>query len=79
MGGTKHISKTKSPVVLSHISSFVKNRRHTNNVIMNEPHRHYLDAASYINNEVIKRKMYKYGEGVELDISGEYATQTAYE
>jgi hypothetical protein len=63
---------------MSHISSFVKHRGHTNNII-NAPHRHELDATSYINNEVIKWKMLEYAVVIEPDISTEYAKQTTYE
>jgi putative cell wall-binding protein len=48
-GGTNDVSKNESSKGLSHISSFVKNRGHTNVVIMNAPHRHDLDTISCIN------------------------------
>jgi hypothetical protein len=39
-GGTNDRGKNESSKGLSHISSFVKNRGHTNIVIMNAPQRH---------------------------------------
>jgi hypothetical protein len=68
---------------LSHISKFVKNREHTNIVIMNAPHRHDLDTTSCINNEVegfnrklLKQmKMYDYAKVMETNLSREHFTQ----
>jgi hypothetical protein len=54
-GGTNDIGKNESAKGLSHISSFVKNRGHTNIVIMNAPTDmigHDVDTTSCINNEV---------------------------
>jgi hypothetical protein len=51
-GGSNDIGKNESTKGLSHISNFVKNRGHTNIVIMNAPHRHDLNATTCINNEV---------------------------
>jgi 3-methyladenine DNA glycosylase AlkC len=51
-GGTNDIGKNESSKDLSRISSFVKNKGHTNVVIMNAPHRRDLDTTSCISNEV---------------------------
>jgi hypothetical protein len=60
-GGTNNTGKNESYKGLSHISSFVKSRGHTNILIMNAPPRHVLDTASRINNEVkvFNRKLLK--------------------
>jgi hypothetical protein len=81
-GSTNDTSKNESFVGLSHISSFVKNRRHTNIVIMNAPHRHDLDTSG-VNNEVKvfnrilrnKMKMYDYAKVMETNLNGERLTQ----
>jgi DNA phosphorothioation-dependent restriction protein DptG len=82
-GGANDIGKNESSKGLSHISSFVKNRGHTNIVITNEPHRHDLYTTSCINNEVkvFNRKLlkefkrYDYAKVMETNLSREYFTQ----
>jgi hypothetical protein len=82
-GGTNNISKNESSKGLTHISSFVQNRGHTNIVIMSVPHRHDLGTASCINNEVKvfnrklfkTMKMYDYVKVVETNFSRGHFTQ----
>jgi hypothetical protein len=82
-GGTNNIDKNESSKGLSHISSFAKNRGHTNAVIMNAPHRHDLNTTSCINNEIKvfnrkllkKMKMYDYAKVIEPNLSREHFTQ----
>jgi hypothetical protein len=82
VGCTNDIGKNESSNGLSHISSFMKNRGHTNVVIMNAPHTHDLDT-SCINNEVKvfnrkllkKMKMSDYEKVLETNLSREHFTQ----
>jgi hypothetical protein len=82
-GGTNDRGKNESSKGLSRISSFIKNRGHTNIVIMNAPHRHDLDTASCINTEVKefhskllkKMKMYDYAKVMETSLCREHFTQ----
>jgi hypothetical protein len=82
-GGTYDIGDNESTKCLSHIFSFVKNRGHTNIVIMNAPHRHDLDTTFCINNEIKvfnrkllkKMKMYDYAKVMETNLSTEHFTQ----
>jgi hypothetical protein len=61
----------------------MKNRGHTNIVIMNAPHRHNLDTTSCINYKVKvfnrklskKIKMYDYAKVTETNFSKEHFTQ----
>jgi hypothetical protein len=82
-GGTNNTGKSESSKGLSHISSFMKNRGHTNIAIMNAPHRHALDTTSCINSEVKvfnmkllkKMKMYDYVKVMEANFSREHFTK----
>jgi hypothetical protein len=61
----------------------MKNRGHTNIVIMSAPHRYNLCKTTSINSEVKvfnrkllkKMKMYDYAKVVESNVSREYFTQ----
>jgi hypothetical protein len=76
-GGTNDTSKNESSKGLS---SFVKNRGHTN-VIMNASHRHDLDTRACINREVkvfnrkLLKKMYDYANVIETNLSRAHFTQ----
>jgi hypothetical protein len=82
-GGTNDISKNESSKGLTNISNFVQSRGHTNIIIMSAPHRHDLDTASCINNEVKifnrkllkKLKIYDYACVVETNLDREHFTQ----
>jgi hypothetical protein len=60
-GGANNIAKNEAEKGIAVISNFVKQRKHTNILIVNAPKRHDLPAASCVNNEVTiyNRKLYK--------------------
>jgi hypothetical protein len=82
-GGSNDTGKNESSKGLSHTSNFMKNRGHTNIVIMNAPHRHDLDTTSCIINDVkvFNRKLLKqikiddYAKVMETNLSREHFTQ----
>ena len=60
-GGTNNISKNESNTGLRHVTHFVQNKRNTNVVIMDAPHRFDLEESSCVNKEVkvFNRKLNK--------------------
>jgi NAD-dependent SIR2 family protein deacetylase len=51
-GGANNVSKNESIKGLKHITQFMQNRRNTNVIIMNAPHRFDLEESSCVNKEV---------------------------
>ena len=51
-GGTNNISKNESNKGLRHVTQFAQNKRSTNVIIMNAPHRFDLEESSCVNKEV---------------------------
>ena len=60
-GGTNNIAKNESEKGLVHILNFVKQRKHTNIIVVNAPKRHDLPTTFCVNSEVTtyNRKLYK--------------------
>ena len=60
-GGTNNVAKNESEKGLVHISNFVKQRKHTNIIIVGAPKRHDLLPTSCVNSEVTtyNRKLHK--------------------
>jgi lysophospholipase L1-like esterase len=60
-GGTNNISKNESNKGLRYVTQFVQNKRNTNVIIINAPHRFDLEESSCVNKEVkvFNRKLNK--------------------
>lgn len=60
-GGTNNISKNESNKGLRYVTQFVQNKRNTNVIIINAPHRFDLEESSCVNKEVkvFNRKLKK--------------------
>jgi hypothetical protein len=77
LGGTNDTGKNESSKCLLHTFSFVKNRGHTNSVMMNTTHRHDLDTMFCIDSAVKvfgrkllkKMKMYDYAKVIETRLT----------
>ena len=61
LGGTNNISKNEANKGLKHVTHFVQNKRNTNVIIMDTPHRFDLEESSCVNKEVkvFNRKLNK--------------------
>jgi hypothetical protein len=83
LGGTNNIAKNESEKGIVLISNFVKQRKHTNILIVNAPQRYDLAATSCVNNEVTihNRKLYKrmkafeYVKIIDSEVHREYFTK----
>jgi hypothetical protein len=81
--GTNNIAKNESEKSIALISNFVKQRKHTNILVVNAPYRHDLPATSCANNEVTiyNRKLYtrmkasEYVKIIDSEVHREYFTK----
>ena len=76
-GGTNNISKNESNKGLRHVTQFMQNKRSTNVIIMNAPHRFDLEESSCVNKEVkifnraLNKIMKRYNHIKVVDMSAE--------
>jgi RNase H-fold protein (predicted Holliday junction resolvase) len=74
-GGTNNISKNESNKGLRQVTHFVQNKKNTNVIIMNAPHRFDLEESSCVNKEVkvfnrkLSKIMKRYNHIKVIDIS----------
>jgi len=64
-GGTNNISRNETNKGLRHVTQFVQNKRNTNIILMNAPHRFDLEERSCVSKEVevFNRKLNKIMKG----------------
>ena len=82
-GGANNISKSESIKGLKYVTQFVHNRRNTNVIIMNTPHRFDLEESSCVNKEIkvfnrkLKRiiKGYNHTEVTDMSANGQHYTK----
>jgi hypothetical protein len=74
-GGANNISKNELIKGLKYVTQFVQNRRNTNVIIMNAPHRFDLEESSGVNKEIkvfsrkLKKIMTRYNHSDVIDMS----------
>jgi hypothetical protein len=82
-GGANNIGKNESIKGLKYVTQFVQNRRNTNVVIMNAPHRFDLEESSCVNEEIkvfnrkLKKimKIYNLSEVVDMSAHRDHYTK----
>jgi hypothetical protein len=82
-GGANNTAKNESEKGLVHISNFVKQRKHTNVIIVGAPKRHDLSTTSCVNSEVTtynrklhkRMKMCEYVQILDSEIQREHFTR----
>ena len=82
-GGTNNIAKNESEKGLVHISNFVKQRKHTNVIIVGAPKRHDLSTTSCVNSAVTtynrklhkRMKMFEYVQIIDSEVQTEHFTR----
>jgi hypothetical protein len=82
-GGTNNISKNESKKRLRHVTHFVQNKRNTNVIVMDAPHRFDLEESSCVNKEVkvYNRKLnkimkrYNHIKVIEMSAKRDHYTQ----
>ena len=82
-GGANNIAKNESEKGLVHISNFVKQRKHTNIIIVGAPKRHDLSPTSCVTSEVTtynkklhkRMKMFEYAKVLDSEAQREHFTR----
>ena len=82
-GGANNIAKNESEKGLVHISNFVRQRKHTNVIIVGAPKQHDLSTTSCVNSEMTtynrilhkRMKMFEYVQIPDSEVQREHFTR----